>query len=83
MSRAPPRVVPVSNQTENPGGIAGWATDLMETMGAPGAGLAIALENLFPPLPSEIILPRAGVAARWWGRSRSTGWGRGWAGTGC
>src|SRR5690606_31167872 len=28
-----------------------------------GAGLAIALENLFPPLPSEVILPLAGFAA--------------------
>ncbi|MDL4774510.1 DedA family protein [Actinomadura xylanilytica] len=35
----------------------------MESMGAPGAGLAIALENLFPPLPSEIILPLAGFTA--------------------
>ncbi|GGQ26776.1 hypothetical protein GCM10010140_66290 [Streptosporangium pseudovulgare] len=32
-------------------------------MGAPGAGLAIALENLFPPLPSEVILPLAGFTA--------------------
>ncbi|GAA3752552.1 DedA family protein [Plantactinospora mayteni] len=45
------------------GGIAEWATDLMDTLGAPGAGLAVALENLFPPLPSEIILPLAGFAA--------------------
>jgi membrane protein DedA with SNARE-associated domain len=36
---------------------------LMEVIGAPGAGLAIALENLFPPLPSEVILPMAGLAA--------------------
>ncbi|MGP4048065.1 DedA family protein [Streptomyces sp. 2A115] len=35
----------------------------MDTLGAPGAGIAIALENLFPPLPSEIILPLAGFAA--------------------
>ncbi|GGP10960.1 DedA family protein [Nonomuraea glycinis] len=42
------------------GGIAEWATGLMETLGAPGAGLAVALENLFPPLPSEVILPLAG-----------------------
>ncbi|NSL42808.1 DedA family protein [Streptomyces sp. 8P21H-1] len=35
----------------------------MDTLGAPGAGLAIALENLFPPLPSEVILPLAGFAA--------------------
>ncbi|WP_327694558.1 DedA family protein [Streptomyces sp. NBC_00459] len=40
-----------------------WVTDLMDTLGAPGAGLAIALENLFPPLPSEVILPLAGFAA--------------------
>lgn len=45
------------------GGIAGWATDLMDRLGAPGAGLAIALENLFPPLPSEVILPLAGFTA--------------------
>jgi len=36
---------------------------LMEIIGAPGAGVAIALENLFPPLPSEVILPMAGLAA--------------------
>ena len=35
----------------------------MEAIGAPGAGLAIAIENLFPPLPSEIILPLAGFTA--------------------
>lgn len=44
-------------------GIAGWAVDLMEALGGPGAGLAIALENLFPPLPSEVILPLAGFTA--------------------
>jgi membrane protein DedA with SNARE-associated domain len=50
--------------TEEPtGGVAGWAIDLMERLGAAGAGLAVALENLFPPLPSEVILPLAGLAA--------------------
>lgn len=44
-------------------GVAAWAVNLMETLGGPGAGLAIALENLFPPLPSEIILPLAGFTA--------------------
>ncbi|MFF9069986.1 DedA family protein [Streptomyces sp. NPDC014891] len=44
-------------------GIAGWAAGLVETLGGPGAGLAIALENLFPPLPSEVILPLTGFAA--------------------
>ncbi|WP_189821960.1 DedA family protein [Streptomyces finlayi] len=40
-----------------------WITGLMDSLGAPGAGLAIALENLFPPIPSEVILPLAGFAA--------------------
>ncbi|WP_406225358.1 DedA family protein [Streptomyces anulatus] len=44
-------------------GIAGWAAGLVDTLGGPGAGLAIALENLFPPLPSEVILPLTGFAA--------------------
>ncbi|MFB8383333.1 DedA family protein [Streptomyces rubiginosohelvolus] len=44
-------------------GIAGWAADLVDSLGGPGAGLAIALENLFPPLPSEVILPLTGFAA--------------------
>ncbi|WP_432249626.1 DedA family protein [Streptomyces sanyensis] len=45
------------------GGAPGWVNGLMETLGAPGAGIAIALENLFPPIPSEVILPMAGFAA--------------------
>nr|WP_233552588.1 DedA family protein [Jiangella rhizosphaerae] len=44
-------------------GLAGLAVDLMDTMGAVGAGIAIAAENLFPPLPSEVILPLAGFTA--------------------
>lgn len=35
----------------------------MEWLGAPGAGVLIALENIFPPLPSEVILPLAGFTA--------------------
>jgi membrane protein DedA with SNARE-associated domain len=46
-----------------PGGVAGWAIRIMETLGAPGAGVAVALENLFPPIPSEVILPLAGFTA--------------------
>ena len=40
-----------------------WAVSLMETLGGPGAGLAIAAENAFPPIPSEVILPLAGFTA--------------------
>lgn len=44
-------------------GIAGWVVEVMEALGSVGAGLLIALENLFPPLPSEVVLPVAGFAA--------------------
>jgi membrane protein DedA with SNARE-associated domain len=44
-------------------GVAGWATGLMESLGAPGAGIVVALEHIFPPLPSEVILPLAGFTA--------------------
>lgn len=44
-------------------GIAAWAVSVMESLGGLGAGLLIALENLFPPLPSEVILPLAGFTA--------------------
>lgn len=43
--------------------IADWAVSVMEALGGPGAAFLIALENLFPPLPSEVILPLAGFTA--------------------
>nr|WP_230977320.1 DedA family protein [Georgenia yuyongxinii] len=44
-------------------GIAAWAVSVMESLGGFGAALLIGLENLFPPLPSEVILPLAGFTA--------------------
>lgn len=46
-----------------PGGLVDFVTHLVEALGGPGAGVAVALENLFPPIPSEVILPLAGFAA--------------------
>lgn len=37
-----------------------WAIELMEALGYPGVALLVLLENLFPPIPSEVILPFAG-----------------------
>ncbi|MEW9873078.1 DedA family protein [Arthrobacter sp. HS15c] len=37
-----------------------WVVGVMESVGAPGAGLVVALDNLFPPIPSEVVLPLAG-----------------------
>lgn len=45
------------------GVVSRWVIDVMGLIGAPGAGLAVFLENVFPPIPSEVILPLAGVAA--------------------
>ncbi|REE96525.1 DedA family protein [Thermomonospora umbrina] len=43
--------------------IADWIADVIDAMGAVGVGLLTALENLFPPVPSEVVLPLAGFTA--------------------
>ena len=43
--------------------ITDWLVSLMETVGGVGVALAIALESVFPPIPSEVILPLAGFTA--------------------
>ncbi|MEH0111169.1 DedA family protein [Tersicoccus sp. MR15.9] len=45
------------------GAVSRWVIDVMGLIGAPGAGLAVFLENVFPPVPSEVVLPLAGLAA--------------------
>jgi hypothetical protein len=57
-------------------GVVGWVVGLMDALGAPGVGVAIALENVFPPLPSEVFLPLAGSprpAGNWAWSPRSPG----------
>jgi membrane protein DedA with SNARE-associated domain len=43
--------------------LADWVVSLMELIGPPGAAIAVGLDNLFPPIPSEVVLPIAGLAA--------------------
>ncbi|MCH9275118.1 DedA family protein [Bifidobacterium amazonense] len=45
------------------GAITNWLVGLMTVMGGLGTGVAVFLENLFPPIPSEVILPLAGFTA--------------------
>jgi membrane protein DedA with SNARE-associated domain len=45
------------------GGLAGWAVNLMDSLGGLGAALVVGADNLFPPLPSELVLPLAGFSA--------------------
>jgi membrane protein DedA with SNARE-associated domain len=40
-----------------------WIVSIMRAVGAPGVGVATALETVFPPIPSEAVLPLAGFTA--------------------
>jgi membrane protein DedA with SNARE-associated domain len=44
-------------------GLTGWVAAVIESLGEVGVGLLIALENLVPPIPSEIVLALAGYLA--------------------
>lgn len=44
--------------------LAGWVQDVIEQLGALGVALLVILENVFPPIPSEIVLPFAGFVAQ-------------------
>lgn len=45
------------------GGLVGWVLQVIEALGAVGVGLLVALESIFPPIPSEVVLPLAGFLA--------------------
>ncbi len=44
-------------------GLAGWVADTIATLGPTGVGAMVALETVFPPIPSEVVLPVAGLLA--------------------
>lgn len=44
--------------------MADWVFSIVDRLGALGVGLLILLENVIPPIPSELILPLAGFRAR-------------------
>jgi len=41
-------------------GISGWVLGVIEALGYVGLALLLLVENLFPPIPSEVVLPLAG-----------------------
>lgn len=55
-----------------------WVVDVVRQLGAVGVGLLMFAENLFPPLPSEIIMPLAGYLST---RGHMSFWGAAVAGT--
>jgi len=46
-----------------------WATDIVERLGYLGVAMLVAIENVFPPIPSEVVLGLAGYTA-----SRGDAW---------
>ncbi|NCT91059.1 DedA family protein [Cellulomonas sp. APG4] len=44
-------------------GLAGWVVSVVEALGPVGVGALVALETVFPPIPSEVVLPVAGLLA--------------------
>jgi membrane protein DedA with SNARE-associated domain len=48
----------------HPGEVTDWVFAVIDRLGALGVGLLILLENLIPPIPSEVVLPLAGFRAR-------------------
>lgn len=44
--------------------MADWIAETFTTLGYWGIALAMFLENVFPPIPSEAVLPGAGMTAR-------------------
>ncbi|MGU3294789.1 DedA family protein [Williamsia sp. M5A3_1d] len=45
-------------------GLTGLAADVLERMGDIGIGVLIFVETIFPPIPSEVVLPFAGYLSR-------------------
>lgn len=43
--------------------VAMWVQGIIRAMGYPGLGIVMFLENVFPPIPSEAVLPMAGWLA--------------------
>jgi membrane protein DedA with SNARE-associated domain len=43
--------------------LSNWAADVVQTLGYVGVALLVAIENVFPPIPSEVVLGLAGYTA--------------------
>jgi membrane protein DedA with SNARE-associated domain len=44
-------------------GLTGWVTDVVDSLGYLGVAFLVALESVFPPIRSEVVLPLAGFVA--------------------
>jgi membrane protein DedA with SNARE-associated domain len=60
-----------------------WVTHTLHILGDPGIVGLMCVENVFPPIPSELIMPLAGFMTTqgqlsFVGSSSPGGWGRSW-----
>lgn len=60
IGQTPALAAAVPPATEEYDGFIGWVLGLMTDFGEAGVGLALAIETIFPPVPSELVLPVAG-----------------------
>jgi len=56
-------LIAATAETEQLDGLAGRAVGVMDALGGPGAAVVVGADNLFPPIPSELVLPLAGFSA--------------------
>lgn len=62
-SSAPWALSAAAAQPADYGWLGNLVVSIMEAVGPVGVGLAVFAENIFPPIPSEVILPLAGFTA--------------------
>lgn len=60
-----------ATQSSEMSGMVAWIADVISALGWPGVSALVAIENVFPPIPSEIVLPFAGFVA---GREGGSPW---------
>jgi len=63
MVPAAPLPLAAEGDPASAGGLTGWVASVIDSWGEVGVGLLVALENLVPPIPSELVLSLAGYLA--------------------
>jgi len=53
----------VAARSDGPGGLTGWVIGVVDALGEVGVAALTLLETVFPPIPSEVVLPLAGYLA--------------------
>lgn len=54
----------IAGGAQEQSGLTGLITDVMSALGEIGVGFLVLLETVFPPIPSEVVLPLAGFLSQ-------------------